>query len=107
MCRGQFHCHRYSRGAGIEGAAENSRETKHIIYLVGKIAAAGCNNSGTTLEGFFGEDLGGGIGKREDDRVLRHDPDIVGMQECRFAYTNKYISFLQRIMKAAFEIAQI
>ncbi len=63
-------------GRHVEGAAEDERETEHVVDLVRIVRPAGRHDDvGADREGVLREDLGVGVGHREDDRVLRHRRD--------------------------------
>ena len=77
---GEFHVVGDRVCSHIEQASEQSGETQDVIALVRVIRTAGRHDL-YVRSGFFGHDLGIGIGECEDDRIVGHAFDIVGGNE--------------------------
>ena len=60
-------------GATIECPPENIGEAQHVVDLVGEVGTAGADHRvGTRCPRNLGHDLGRRIGKRQDERLRRH-----------------------------------
>ncbi len=68
---GELHALGDLRGAHLHGAREDAGEGQHVVDLVRVVAAAG-GDHGRVLVRDVRVDLRGGVGHREDERVLRH-----------------------------------
>ena len=74
--RGDFHLLVDRGRAAIERAAEDERETKHVVDLVGIVRASRADDRvGAGGDGVLGPDFGIGIGHREDQGIAGHGLD--------------------------------
>ena len=73
---GDFHLLVDRGRSAIERAAENERETEHVVDLIGIVRAAGADDRvGARGDGVFRADFRVGIGHGEDERIGGHGLD--------------------------------
>src|ERR1700737_922370 len=90
--RGHLHFLIYLSGASVERSAEDEREAEHVVHLIGKIAAAGRNDSvGAYCANLIGKDLGLGIGEGEDDGLLGHPCDHLAVDGASDREAHEYV----------------
>ena len=89
-------------GADIQRAAEDERETQHIVDLVGIVRTPSGNDTiGAHPLGIRGRDFGIGVGHRKDDRLGGHFLDIFGGQRARRREAEEDICADQRLFQRA------
>ena len=93
-------------GPGVEQAAEDAGEGEHVVDLVRVVGAAAGHDRGVLL-GLGGVDLGVGVGQREDDRLLGHVGDPLGLQDARAADPDEHVRAAQRVAQVTADPARV
>jgi hypothetical protein len=78
---GQLHLLVDLGGARIQGAAEDEGEAQHVVDLVRVVRTAGGDDGvGAHFLGQLRHDLRGRVGQREDQRLVGHGLDHLGLE---------------------------
>ena len=81
VCGCQLHGFIDVSGSHIQRAAENPRESQHVVYLVGEVGAPGTHDPHSPCQRFVGQDFRRRIGHGKDDGVRRHSCHHVAVND--------------------------
>ena len=102
---GELHLLGDAGRAGVEGAAEDAGEGEHVVDLVRVVGAAGGHDPHVG-RGVLGHHLGGRVGHREDDRVVVHLAQRLGLDEPGAGEADEEVHALDHVVGPAAELAR-
>ncbi|MPL75487.1 hypothetical protein SDC9_21311 [bioreactor metagenome] len=90
------------RRPDVERAAEDEGEAQDVVDLVRKIRAAGGDDRvGGDRAHLVGQDLGGGVRQREDDRARRHLCHMFGFQHTGAREAEEHVGATDHVIERA------
>ena len=93
--------------SGIECAAENPGECKHVVDLILKVASAGCDDARACFECEIGKDFGIGVCHSKDDCVIAHRTNHILRKHVLCAYADEGVGIFYCVFESAFHAARI